>query len=147
MSHGVWALVTGARQGLGREVAVQLAGRGFTVVLGVRDPAAVDDPARWLPGTGHRVTRLDVTDDASVRAAAAVVEEQAGRLDVLVNNAAAYVDWAQTVSTADLRETRAVMETNLYGAWRMVQAFLPLLRRSAHPRVVNVASGAGSQTC
>ena len=62
----------------------------------------------------------------------------------LVNNAAAYVDWAETTTGADLAASRAVMDTNLYGTWRMIQAFLPLLRCSEHPRIVNVASGAGS---
>jgi NAD(P)-dependent dehydrogenase (short-subunit alcohol dehydrogenase family) len=67
-----------------------------------------------------------------------------GRLDVLVNNAAAYVDWSETVSGADLEVSKAVLETNLYGPWRMVQAFLPLLQLGESPRLVNVASGAGS---
>jgi len=143
-----WALVTGAGRGLGREVCRRLAAEGFRVVAGVRDPAAAPEPAGGLPagpdGAGHLVLTLDVTDPASVADAAARVAAEAGRLDVLVNNAAAYVDWTETVSGADLDASRAVLETNLYGPWRMVQAFLPLLRRSAHPRVVNVASGAGS---
>ena len=125
-----WALVTGAGRGLGREVCRRLAAEGFRVVAGVRDPAAAPEPAGGLPagpdGAGHLVLTLDVTDPASVA------------------DAAAYVDWTETVSGADLDASRAVLETNLYGPWRMVQAFLPLLRRSAHPRVVNVASGAGS---
>jgi len=64
---------------------------------------------------------------------------------VLVNNAAAYADWTETATGAGLAASRAVMDTNLYGTWRMIQAFLPLLRRSEHPRIVNIASGAGSQ--
>jgi len=63
---------------------------------------------------------------------------------VLINNAAAYVDWAETATGADLARSRAVMDTNLYGAWNITQAMLPLLRASDHPRVVNIASGAGS---
>ncbi len=65
-------------------------------------------------------------------------------VDVLVNNAAAYVDWSETALTADLESARAVFETNLFGAWRVCQAFVPLVRRSVHGRIVNVASGAGS---
>jgi NAD(P)-dependent dehydrogenase (short-subunit alcohol dehydrogenase family) len=65
---------------------------------------------------------------------------------VLVNNAAAYADWGETAAGADLAASRAVMDTNLYGTWRMIQTFLPLLRRSEHPRIVNVASGAGSHS-
>ena len=87
---------------------------------------------------------LDVSDPAAIREAAEWFEAEYGRLDVLVNNAAAYVDWTETAIGADLAASRAVMETNLYGAWAMVQAFLPLQRRSDHPRVVNLASGAGS---
>jgi NAD(P)-dependent dehydrogenase (short-subunit alcohol dehydrogenase family) len=71
------------------------------------------------------------------------VEPVDGRL-VLVNNAAAYADWTETATGAGLAASRAVMDTNLYGTWRMIQAFLPLLRRSEHPRIVNIASGAGS---
>jgi NAD(P)-dependent dehydrogenase (short-subunit alcohol dehydrogenase family) len=63
---------------------------------------------------------------------------------VLVSNAAAYADWGETATGADLAASRAVMDVNLYGTWGMIQAFLPLLRRSEHPRIVIVASGAGS---
>jgi NAD(P)-dependent dehydrogenase (short-subunit alcohol dehydrogenase family) len=67
-----------------------------------------------------------------VEAAARAVADSAGRLDVLVNNAA-YVDWGETATGADLAASRAVMDTNLYGTWHVIQAFLPLLRRSLHP--------------
>jgi NAD(P)-dependent dehydrogenase (short-subunit alcohol dehydrogenase family) len=72
------------------------------------------------------------------------VRADPGRLDVLVNNAAAFVDWAETGTAARLDDARRVIETNLFGAWRTTQAFLPLLRESAHPRIVMVSSGAGS---
>lgn len=139
-----WALVTGASRGLGLETSRQLAAAGYRVLAGVRDPATADDVLAALPGTGHSVLVLDVTDDGSVQDAVDAVTAGAGRLDVLVNNAAAYVDWSQTALTAPLEDSRAVLETNLFGAWRMVRAFLPLLLRSAAPRVVNVASGAGT---
>ena len=69
-----------------------------------------------------------------------------GRLDILINNAAGFVDWSELASSADLEAADRVMQVNLYGSWRMTQAFLPLLRASAHPRIVNVSSGAGSHT-
>jgi NAD(P)-dependent dehydrogenase (short-subunit alcohol dehydrogenase family) len=140
-------LVTGAGQGLGREVARQLAVRGATVYVSARDPdkarraakaLADDGDVRALPGA------LDVNDDQSVRAAVAAFEQEPGRLDVLINNAAAYVNWAERPSVASLEDAHAAIETNLFGAWRMTAAFLPLLRRSPHPRIVNVSSGAGS---
>lgn len=132
-------LVTGAASGLGKEVARQLSEAGHHVLVSARDPrkaaaAAEEVGSRALP------VGLDVSDDASVAAAVASLE----RLDVLVNNAAAYVDWGETASRAGLGAAREVLETNLLGAWRTSQAFLPLLRESTSPRIVNVSSGAGS---
>jgi NAD(P)-dependent dehydrogenase (short-subunit alcohol dehydrogenase family) len=138
------ALVTGAARGLGREVARQLHTAGVgTVLLSSRDPgdaaaAAADIGVSALP------VGLDVADPTSVARAVASIEERHGRLDVLVNNAAAYVDWSETVTGADLDDARRVLETNLFGAWRLVQALLPLLLASPAPRIVNVSSGAGS---
>jgi NAD(P)-dependent dehydrogenase (short-subunit alcohol dehydrogenase family) len=120
------------------------------VLLSAIDPhaaqaAAADIAGGHLTGTVRGLpVSLDVADVDAVRRAAAWVEDQYGRLDLLVNNAAAYVDWTEIASAADLTASRAVMDTNLYGAWAMLQAFLPLLHRSGHPRVVNMASGAGS---
>ena len=82
--------------------------------------------------------------ETSPRALAADLGWALGRVDVLINNAAATPDWSETAGTADLRTARAVMETNLFGPWRVVQAFLPLLRRSRRGRIVNVSSGGGS---
>ena len=140
-------LVTGAAQGLGRAVAEALARRGATVLLSARDPAkAAVTVAEAGAAGGLRAlpVGLDVADRASVDAAATVVGDLAGHLDVLINNAAAYVHWAETATGADLTRSRAVMDINLYGAWNTIQAMLPVLRASAHPRIVNLASGAGS---
>jgi NAD(P)-dependent dehydrogenase (short-subunit alcohol dehydrogenase family) len=90
--------------------------------------------------------QLDVTDPASIAAARSQVEERYGRLDVLVNNAAIHYDTWQRAVAADLDVVHDALETNLFGAWRVVQAFVPLLRRSPHPRVVNVSSEGGSLT-
>jgi len=135
------SLVTGANRGIGREVCRQLAGRGHTVVLTARSPAAAATAAR---AAGAEPLRLDVTDPASVADAARWVGARYGKLDVLVNNAAITYDTGQRAIDADLAVVREAAETNLYGPWLMVQAFLPLLRASAHPRIVNVSSEAAS---
>jgi NAD(P)-dependent dehydrogenase (short-subunit alcohol dehydrogenase family) len=136
-------VVTGANRGIGREVCRQLADLGYEVVLGARDP---DKGARAAAELGVDSCQLDVADEASVAAAAAWVEDRLGRCDVLVNNAAILYDtWAHAI-TAELEEVRAALETNLVGAWRATLAFLPLLRRSSHPRIVNVSSESGSLT-
>jgi NAD(P)-dependent dehydrogenase (short-subunit alcohol dehydrogenase family) len=143
------ALVTGAARGIGHEVARQLAARGWLVLLSARRAEAAQEAARSLEeaarsaGGSVRPLTLDTTSPEGVARAMAAVEADPGRLDVLVNNAAAFVDWSETASTADLDAARAVMDTNLYGTWRVTQAALPLLRASAHPRVVVVGSGAG----
>ncbi|MFJ8210602.1 SDR family oxidoreductase [Streptomyces sp. NPDC096033] len=141
------ALVTGGNRGIGRETARQLAGLGHTVLLSARRPEdaerAVAGMAPAVPGT-LVPCRLDVTDADDVRALARRVEEEFGRLDVLVNNAAINYDTARRAVSVDLDEVRHTLETNLFGAWQATQAFLPLLRRSPHPRVVNVSSESGS---
>ncbi|WP_354637800.1 SDR family oxidoreductase [Kitasatospora camelliae] len=142
------ALVTGANRGIGRETARQLAALGHTVLLCARRPADAERAAAELAGGPGRLLprRLDVTDAAGVRALAAETAAEFGRLDVLVNNAAVNYDTAARAVDVDLEEVHRTLETNLFGAWRTVQAFLPLLRRSPHPRVVNVSSGSGSLT-
>jgi NAD(P)-dependent dehydrogenase (short-subunit alcohol dehydrogenase family) len=140
------AVVTGANRGIGREVARQLAAQGYDVVVGSRDLAKGERAAQQIAPAGERAyaCRLDVADDASAAAMAAWVTEHLGRADVLVNNAAILYDtWARAV-TADLGSVREALETNLFGAWRVAQALLPLLRRSPHARIVNVSSEGGS---
>ena len=140
------ALVTGANRGIGLEVCRQLARLGTHVVLGARDLAKGSDAARQLAAEGLRVTacQLDVTDLRSIDDTRERVTAEIGGLDVLVNNAAIlYDDW-QNVVDADLDQVRQAFDTNTLGAWNMVRAFLPLLHDSAHPRIVNVSSEAGS---
>jgi NAD(P)-dependent dehydrogenase (short-subunit alcohol dehydrogenase family) len=133
------ALVSGANRGIGREIARQLAvDHGFAVLAGARDPDAAGEADHeaiaWV--------QLDVADAASVARLAARVEANPGRLDVLVNNAGIYGS-PDGAAEYDLRQAHAVLEVNLFGAWRLTQAMLPLLRLSGHGRVVNVSSGAG----
>jgi NAD(P)-dependent dehydrogenase (short-subunit alcohol dehydrogenase family) len=133
--------ITGANKGLGLETARRLVELGHTVVLGARDPERGADAARSL---GVRFVQIDVTDDESVRAAAADVESHEGHLDVLVNNAG--VAGSHGVDPADLTGTDVldVLDVNVAGAVRTTTAFLPLLRRSADPVIINVSSGMGS---
>jgi NAD(P)-dependent dehydrogenase (short-subunit alcohol dehydrogenase family) len=137
------SLVTGASRGIGLEVCRQLAARGHTVLLAARDAAAAAGAA---DSVGATPLCLDVTDPASIAEAASTLEDRYGKLDVLVNNAAITYDTWQRAITADLGVVRQAAETNLYGPWLMVQRFLPLLRNSGHPRIVNVSSEAGSLT-
>ena len=135
------SLVTGGNRGIGLEVCRQLAERGHTVLLTARSADAAAAAARAI---NAEPLQLDVTDPASIAAAARRVAERYGRLDVLVNNAAITYDTWQRAVDADLAVVREAAETNLYGPWLMVQQFLPLLRASEHPRIVNVSSEAAS---
>ncbi|HMD25567.1 MAG TPA: SDR family NAD(P)-dependent oxidoreductase, partial [Streptosporangiaceae bacterium] len=132
---------TGANRGIGREVCRQLAELGHTVILTARAPGAAGAAAQAVRA---EPMRLDVTDRASVADAADWTRQRYGKLDVLVNNAAITYDTWQRAVTADLAVVREAAETNLYGPWLMVQEFLPLLRNSDHPRIVNVSSEAAS---
>jgi NAD(P)-dependent dehydrogenase (short-subunit alcohol dehydrogenase family) len=133
------ALVTGANRGIGREVARGLAARGYRTLLSARDLAAARAAAEGMAGDVVP-GRLDVTDAETIAAAAAELD----RLDVLVNNAGVLYDTWQRPSTADLDVVREALEVNLLGAWRCVEALLPLMGPGG--RIVNVSSGAGSLT-
>jgi NAD(P)-dependent dehydrogenase (short-subunit alcohol dehydrogenase family) len=153
MTDTMIALVTGANKGIGREIAAQLAALGHTVVIGSRNAEAGDRVAAELrDGGGDAIAvALDVTDPASAAAAAATVEAQFGCLDALINNAGiSHLPGAgiagQQPATADVEEVRTIFETNFFGVINVTSAFLPLLRRSSAPRIVNVSSSAGSLT-
>lgn len=144
------ALVTGANQGIGLEIARDLAARGLVVLLGARDFGRGAAAASSLAGDVHPI-QIDVTDDASVAAAAARIQDEFGRLDILVNNAAIATAGKSSepvgqVSTIPLEEIRAVWETNVFGVLIVYQAMLPLLRKAAYARIVNVSSVMGSLT-
>jgi NAD(P)-dependent dehydrogenase (short-subunit alcohol dehydrogenase family) len=152
------ALVTGANQGIGLQVAKELAAKGFTVLVGSRNLASGQQAATSIQGDA-RALQLDVTDRASIAAAAARIRSELGRLDVLVNNAAisnirkqqlgmSLAEYAKISrpSNVSIDEMRAVWETNVFGVLAVYQALLPLLRAAPAARIVNVSSGVGSLT-
>lgn len=127
-------LVTGANKGLGLETARRLIAAGHTVYAGMRDLAS----GAAARGLGAIPIQLDVTDQDSVDKAVASLPG----LDVLVNNAA-IAGSSMTLDDLDVEAMRTTFETNVFGIVRVTQAALPLLRRSANPVIVNVASGLG----
>ena len=144
-ANGRVALVSGANRGIGREVARQLAERGLTVMIGARDRSKAEEAAAAIGEAGGRAhaVQLDVADDASVERAAGEVRDRAGRLDVLVNNAGVTGDTSQRGVDPDFDEIRQVLETNLFGAWRLSRALVPLMREGGYGRIVNLSSGMG----
>lgn len=148
MSERTTALVTGANKGIGYEIARGLGALGWSVGVGARDEkrraAAVE--RLCADGVDAFGVPLDVTDDASVSAAARLIEERSGRLDVLVNNAAITGGMPQEPTRVDPATVLTVVETNVIGVIRVTNAMLPLLRRSAAPRIVNMSSSVGSLT-
>ena len=157
------ALVTGANQGVGYQVAKALAENGATVYLGSRDFNKGEKAAKELSAIP---IQIDITDAVSITAAAARIREEQGRLDLLVNNAGisntrraaaskdelADPNWlaeyarSSKASTASLEEMRAVWDVNVFGTLAVYQAMLPLLREGVDARIVNVSSGVGSLT-
>ncbi|MGW7240479.1 SDR family oxidoreductase [Streptomyces sp. NPDC054804] len=148
MSEQTIALVTGANKGIGYEIAAGLGALGWRVGVGARDEARRESAVAKLRAAGVDAfgVPLDVTDDVSVTAAAGLVEDRAGRLDVLVNNAGITGSAPQMPTTVDVATVRAAVETNVIGVIRVTNAMLPLLRRSASPRIVNMSSSVGSLT-
>ena len=151
MTDTMIALVTGANKGIGREIAGQLAALGHTVVVGARGAEDGEQVAAELRAAGRDAVAvvLDVTDPASVAAAAETIEARFGRLDALINNAGVSgrpgADMSgQLPRSADVDDVRFVFETNFFGVITVTSAFLPLLRHSSAPRIVNVSSSAGS---
>lgn len=145
------ALVTGANKGIGFAIAQGLGSTGFTVAVGGRDDARREEAVERLRAGGVDAfgVALDVTSDDSVAAAAATIEQAAGRLEVLVNNAgiSGRTDGgAQDPTTLDLAVVQTVLDTNVFGVVRVTNAMLPLLRRANSARIVNMSSDMGSMT-
>jgi NAD(P)-dependent dehydrogenase (short-subunit alcohol dehydrogenase family) len=145
------AVVTGGNRGLGFEASRQLAKKGYHVVLTSRDEAKGKAAAEKLQAEGLNVIfhPLDVTNDESTHTLANFIREQFGKLDILVNNAAIYID-SQTsgnsVFDAKIDTLRQTMETNVYGVLRVTQALIELMKKQNYGRIVNVSSGAGQLT-
>ncbi len=143
------ALVTGANRGIGKEVARQLAQRGYRVIVSARDGAKATEAARELAeDTGADITplMLDVSDPQSIAAAAQELRADPGRLDVLVNNAGIGSDFGVSGVDPDFDKIQRALDTNFFGAYRVTIAVLDLLRESKHPRIVDVSSGMGGVT-
>jgi NAD(P)-dependent dehydrogenase (short-subunit alcohol dehydrogenase family) len=157
MQNKLIALVTGANQGIGLQIAKDLAAHGFAVLVGSRNLQRGEAAANEV-GPDAYALQLDVTDQASITAAAERIRSEFGRLDVLIQNAAisntrklpgqSVEAYAKTTrpSNVSLDEMRTVWETNVFGVLAVYQAMLPLLREAPHARIVNVSSGVGSLT-
>jgi len=137
------ALVSGGNRGIGLEVCRQLAEGGYTVVVGSRAEERGRAAAEGLEGEAipHQ---LDVSDAGSVDRMAAFLEDEFGRLDILVNNAAISNDDGQRGVDADLDRVKQALEANLFGAWRLCEMAVPLMRRHGYGRIVNVSTGLAS---
>ncbi|MDQ6656569.1 MAG: SDR family oxidoreductase [Verrucomicrobiota bacterium] len=137
------ALVTGANKGIGFEVARQLARLGYRVFVGGRNATAGREAAARITDGEAAFLEIDVSDAESITRAAAEFARASERLDVLINNAGILLDEDEsaTTMTADIFEK--TLRTNTLGPWLVAQAFLPLLRKSDAPRIVNVSSSGG----
>jgi NAD(P)-dependent dehydrogenase (short-subunit alcohol dehydrogenase family) len=145
--QGDIALISGANKGIGYEIARGLGAKKIQVLIGARDAARGQAAADKLKaeGASARFVKLDVTDRGTIQSAAEWIEKEFGRLDILINNAG-IAEWGATPSGVDLAKVREVYETNFFGPIMLIQAMLPLLRKSKHGRIVNVSSSLGSLT-
>jgi NAD(P)-dependent dehydrogenase (short-subunit alcohol dehydrogenase family) len=140
------AVVTGASRGIGFEACRQLAALGYIVVLGSRDPRRAELAAKELDPEGQRVipAHIEVDNSVNIERFAQWMRERYARVDAIVNNASTAPDLWGIAGTTDLSPVAEALDVNLFGAWRVIQALLPLLRSSPRPRVVNVSSESGA---
>lgn len=146
MSAKRLAVVTGGNKGIGLEVCRQLARLDTQVILTARNNSRGEEAVQQLTAEGLNVSfyQLDVTDQNSVRRLVKYLADQHGRLDILVNNAAVFIDRGLRVTEVDLALIRQTMETNFYGPLRLCQMLVPLMERNHYGRIVNLSSTQGS---
>lgn len=139
------ALVTGANRGIGYELVKQLASNGFRVILTSRDAEKGHEAVQKLKGLGLDVTLLvmDVEDKESISQAAATVNEQYGRLDVLINNAGVYLDENKKLLTMEPSIFEKTMTTNFFGAYHVIRSFISLMEKRNYGRIINISSSYG----
>lgn len=139
-------LITGANKSIGFETARQMGRAGYRIWLGSRDEVRGEKAVAELQSQGVdvRLLWIDVSDEASVQAAAARVNSEDGKLDILINNAGILGDASLSPLEQSVADIRNVYETNVFGVMRVTQAFVPLLRKAEHASIVNLSSGLGS---
>ena len=144
------ALITGVsrEEGIGFGLARKMSELGFEVIITARNKLKSERLAKKISSDSNKVTaeEVDICNDESVNSLAHFMSLKFGRLDVLVNNAGGVLDYGIRALDTDFNTTREAFETNLFGAWRMIKALYPLLKKGKRPRIVNVSSGAGSFT-
>ncbi|MEO1487215.1 MAG: SDR family NAD(P)-dependent oxidoreductase [Bacteroidota bacterium] len=142
------ALVTGVsrEEGIGFGISRELASQGFDVIITARNKSAAEELSKKISTDGNLVIAegLDITNEKSVSDLAEFVKERFQRLDILINNAGAGFDFGVHPLETEFNVTKDILDINLFGAWRMVKSFYPLLQQSEQSRIVNISSGAGS---
>ncbi|MFT4155912.1 SDR family NAD(P)-dependent oxidoreductase [Parafilimonas sp.] len=142
-------LITGANTGIGFETARQMAELGYYIFMGSRDKAKGIEAANKLKDAGLtniEALEIDVSNIKSVKHAKAVLESKIEALDILINNAGISGEQPQNFSTSDIENMRRIFDTNFFGVIQTTQQFIPLLKKSNAPTIINVSSEVGSLT-
>lgn len=142
-------LITGANRSIGLETAKQLSKKGLFVYLGTRDLEKGNDIVKELNGNGFRnlkAVAIDITRPDTILAAKQLIEQEQGKLDILINNAGISKGFPESALTASISDIREVFDTNYFGTMNVTQAFLELLKKSENPRISNISTGLASLT-